>query len=142
MRISSILVLFSISLIACGGSGAPQGGGESQPDSGASRPSAQPRATPDAAPGVAGSESSTSQPSFEERVFNAYAQRASSIPKRVMDSVLHANMRDPRKVEAEMTKILRRTDTVARATLAAEFNVSVDSLSGIIDRMNREKGGK
>lgn len=139
MRILPTLILFSISLIACGGSGGPERGEQSKADTSASQPSAS---QPAPASGVAHDEASAPRPSFDERVFNAYARRASSVPKRVMDSVLHANMKDPKKVEAEMMKIFRRTDTVARATLAAEFNISVDSLSGIIDRMNKEKGGK
>lgn len=122
-------VVLAALLAACSDSSTPE---RSAPagDSAAAAPRT------DSAPAVPRSPEMVAGPSFEESVVHDYAKLAASAPKRVTDSILTANRKDPRKFEAAMTKYFHDRDAKVRQQIADVYNISVDSLNRIIERQN------
>ena len=123
-------VLLAALLAACSDSSTPEHSAPAAGDSAAAVPRT------DSAPAVPRSPEMVAGPSFEESVVHDYAKLAASAPKRVTDSILTANRKDPRKFEAAMTKYFHDRDAKVRQQIADVYNISVDSLNRIIERQN------
>lgn len=85
---------------------------------------------------------------FEELVYKEYAYQATRIPKRQADSLLKAviaRTKDPSNVAGELEKAMaplkNRHDSLARATLAAKYGITIDSVKAIIEEVKERKKG-
>ncbi|MEO5931299.1 MAG: hypothetical protein ABIR47_15305 [Candidatus Kapaibacterium sp.] len=83
--------------------------------------------------------------SFEHVVYVEFAHVGTNVPRHITDSILQGVMRstgDPGKMQAAMTAYMHTHDSLARAALSAKYNITVDSLNGILNRMSREEAKK
>lgn len=109
----------------------------------------EPAETPKPAPSAIDTPASTSDPmvapqpgepvSIEDEIHAEYAAAAVSIPRRVSDSIIQANKADPQRIEKELTRYLKRQDSAARATIASQRGISIDSLNEILKKKEAER---
>ncbi|HVZ39320.1 MAG TPA: hypothetical protein VHI13_08595 [Candidatus Kapabacteria bacterium] len=125
--LASVLLATSAPLVSCNGTKAPDAKQPAQTPSPVQTP--PPAETHQA-------RSPEMMPSFDETVLREYARRAVAIPKRITDSIIKAQGKNIAAVQTELSRYLKRQDSIARISLSKQFNIPLDSINAIINRKN------
>jgi hypothetical protein len=131
-----LLAILASALIACG---------DNEPDEAA--PEADTGGVAEQLPQYDTTYDPNNEEAFEEMIFKQHAHLMARVPKGAIDSVMKATLlaakdRSSGKAAAEkgMKALMARQDSIVRASIAAEFGISLDSIEAIMQEEKGEQG--